>query len=91
MAGRILEHLREQGVECVQVIAHGTEEDFCADLGFKRTRGAVAMQMDLKGPPAGASPVGRAEVGRMAKSMPESMPAEEALAGAAGSKSVAEA
>jgi hypothetical protein len=30
------------------VLAHGTEEDFCAELGFKRVRTAVAMQLDLK-------------------------------------------
>ncbi len=46
MAIRVLESLRDAGVERIDVTAHGTEEDFCAELGFRRTRGAVAMQLD---------------------------------------------
>lgn len=49
MATRVLDRLREQGVESVLVTAHGTEEDFCADLGFRRARGAVAMQLEMDG------------------------------------------
>ena len=45
---RVLDCFREMGVEKVEVLAHGTEEDFCAELGFKRARGVVAMQLDLK-------------------------------------------
>jgi hypothetical protein len=48
MGMRVLEKFREMGVEQVHAIAHGTEEDFCAELGFKRARGAVPMQLDLK-------------------------------------------
>lgn len=48
MATRVLDSFREMGVERVDTLAHGTEEDFCAELGFKRTRGAVPMQLDLK-------------------------------------------
>lgn len=46
MALRVIERLRELGVERIDVTAHGTEEDFCADLGFRRSHGSVAMQMD---------------------------------------------
>jgi hypothetical protein len=46
MALQVLKSLRDLGVERIDVIAHGTEEDFCADLGFTKTRGAVAMQLD---------------------------------------------
>lgn len=46
LATRVLGHLREVGVERVDVIAHGTEEDFCRDLGFRPVRGAVTMQLD---------------------------------------------
>ncbi|GMU24221.1 MAG: hypothetical protein AMXMBFR13_42970 [Phycisphaerae bacterium] len=48
MALRVLESLREGGVERIDVTAHGTEEDFCAELGFRRARGVVAMQLDLR-------------------------------------------
>ena len=40
--------LRDFGVERIDVTAHGTEEDFCFDLGFRKVRGVVAMQMDPK-------------------------------------------
>lgn len=46
LATRVLRHLWEVGVERVDVIAHGTEEDFCRDLGFRPVRGAVTMQLD---------------------------------------------
>ncbi len=46
MAQRVLDCLRDKGVERVDVTAHGTEEDFCAELGFRRAHGLVAMQMD---------------------------------------------
>lgn len=46
LALRVLESLRDAGVERIFVTAHGTEEDFCRELGFKPLRGAVAMDMD---------------------------------------------
>ncbi len=46
LAMRVLESLRDLGVERIDVTAHGTEEDFCFDLGFRKVRGVVAMQMD---------------------------------------------
>ncbi len=46
MARRVLESLRDFGVERVDVIAYETEEDFCAELGFTRRRGVVVMQLD---------------------------------------------
>ena len=48
MAMRVLECLRDLGVERIDALAHGTEEDFCSDLGFRRARGVVAMQLDPK-------------------------------------------
>jgi predicted N-acetyltransferase YhbS len=48
LAMRVLESLRDMGVERIDVTAHGTEEDFCAELGFRKARGAVAMHMDPK-------------------------------------------
>jgi predicted N-acetyltransferase YhbS len=48
MGRRVLEFFREMGVERVEVLAHGTEEDFCTELGFKKARGVVPMQLDLK-------------------------------------------
>ena len=46
MASRVLGKLREMGCQRIDVIAHGTEVDFCADLGFRRNSGAVAMTID---------------------------------------------
>jgi hypothetical protein len=46
LAQRVLESLRDAGVERIDVTAHGTEEDFCFDLGFRKVRGMVAMQLD---------------------------------------------
>lgn len=46
MAVRVLARLREMGCRRVDVVAYGTEEDFCEELGFKRNSGAVAMSLD---------------------------------------------
>lgn len=46
MASRVLGKLRAMGCQRIDVIAHGTEVDFCADLGFRRNSGAVAMTID---------------------------------------------
>ncbi len=46
MASRVVESLREYGVELIHVLAYGTEVDFCEELGFKRAGGMVALQMD---------------------------------------------
>lgn len=46
LAVRVLESLRDLGVERIDVTAYGTEEDFCRELGFKPLRGAVSMQLD---------------------------------------------
>ncbi len=46
MALRVIESFRDSGVERVDVFAYGTEQDFCEELGFKRSAGVVAMQLD---------------------------------------------
>jgi predicted N-acetyltransferase YhbS len=46
LALRVLDCLKAAGAERIDVIAYGTEEDFCRDLGFRPLRGAVSMQMD---------------------------------------------
>jgi len=48
LAMRVLESLRDLDVERIDVTAHGTEEDFCFELGFRKTRGTVSMQLDPK-------------------------------------------
>lgn len=45
MARRVLVALRDEGVRRVDVIAWGTEVDFCEELGFKRSGGLVGMTM----------------------------------------------
>lgn len=46
MAVRAIEALREFGVEQIDVAAHGTEVDFCRELGFKQVPGVVPMRMN---------------------------------------------
>ena len=48
LATRVLESLRSIDVEQIQVTAHGTEEDFCRELGFRPLSGAVSMYLDPK-------------------------------------------
>lgn len=45
MATRVIQSLRRYGVERIEVVAHGTEVDFCEELGFQRIRGAVALEL----------------------------------------------
>ncbi len=45
MARRIVKALRDHGVEKIAVLAYGTEEDFCEELGFRKIRGMVAMEL----------------------------------------------
>jgi len=60
MARRIVKALRDDGVENIAVLAYGTEEDFCKDLGFRRIRGTVGMELPADVPipsPQSAPPV----------------------------------
>ncbi len=45
MAGKVLDAFRADGIERVDVLAWGTEVDFCEELGFKRGGGLVAMTL----------------------------------------------
>jgi len=46
MALRVIDSLRQSGVERVDVVAYGTEVDFCEELGFRRSPGLVALHLD---------------------------------------------
>jgi len=46
MASRVIQSLRDYGVERIDAIAYGTEVDFCQELGFRRTRGVEVMELD---------------------------------------------
>lgn len=48
MARRVIDALWESGVERIQVLAYGTEVDFCEELGFKRCSGVVALRLDAQ-------------------------------------------
>ena len=54
MAFRVIQTLRELGVERIDAIAHGTEVDFCEDLGFRKARGVEVMELDPSKVDAGA-------------------------------------
>jgi hypothetical protein len=50
MAIRIIKALREYGVERIDVLAYGTEVDFCEELGFRPMKGVSAMSLDSATP-----------------------------------------
>ncbi len=52
MAHRVIAALREYGVERIETLAHGTEVDFCEELGFKKIRGVVPMELPNNVPAA---------------------------------------
>ncbi len=50
MARLAIEALREFGVERIDAVAYGTEVDFCEELGFKKQRGVVALELPSHAP-----------------------------------------
>ncbi len=50
MACRVIEALRQYGVERIDALAYGTEVDFCEELGFRKLRGLVAMELAADAP-----------------------------------------
>ena len=44
MAQRVIDALRDYGVEKIDAVAYGTEVDFCEELGFRRVSGVVALE-----------------------------------------------
>ena len=50
MALRVVQALKDYGVDKIHVMAYGTEVDFCEDLGFKRISGMVALELVLHPP-----------------------------------------
>jgi len=45
MARRVLERMFAEGAQRVDLVAYGTEVDFCEELGFKCAPGVVGMTM----------------------------------------------
>jgi hypothetical protein len=45
MARRVLDAMYTAGVQRVDLVAYGTEVDFCEELGFRQARGLVGMTM----------------------------------------------
>jgi hypothetical protein len=59
MARLVIESLRAFGVERIDALAYGTEQDFCEELGFRRLPGLVVMELPSDVPlPAPPQPVG---------------------------------
>lgn len=46
IANRVLRSLADYGVERIDVIAYGTEVDFCEELGFRRVPGLVYLHLN---------------------------------------------
>ena len=46
MAFRVIQSLKDFGVEKIDAIAYGTEVDFCQELGFRKSRGVEVMELD---------------------------------------------
>ena len=57
MARRVIEALKEYGVERIDARAYGTEVDFCEALGFRKLSGVVAMELPLNIPGSAPQPV----------------------------------
>jgi hypothetical protein len=49
MALRVIEALRASGVERIDVLAYGTEVDFCEELGFRKAAGLVPLVLEVAG------------------------------------------
>ena len=47
MALRVVEAMKDYGADRIDVLAYGTEVDFCEELGFKRVSGMVALELPL--------------------------------------------
>lgn len=45
MAVRVIKALRDHDVEKIGTVAHGTEVDFCRELGFKQPKGVVWLEL----------------------------------------------
>ncbi len=45
MAMRVVEALKNFGVERIDAVAYGTEVDFCEELGFRPMRGVTALEL----------------------------------------------
>ena len=45
MARLVIQALKGYGVERIDALAYGTEEDFCEELGFRRMAGVVPMEL----------------------------------------------
>lgn len=50
MAIRVIEGLRARGVEKIGTVAHGTEVDFCEELGFRQPAGVVWLELSASVP-----------------------------------------
>jgi hypothetical protein len=59
MARRVLDALYAEGVQRVDLVAYGTEVDFCEELGFRQARGLVGMTMRAENWVASAANVHR--------------------------------
>lgn len=49
MALRVIDALRAYGVQKIDALAHGTEVDFCEELGFRQRRGVVGLELAFDG------------------------------------------
>lgn len=49
MAQMVIESLSRYGVERIDALAYGTEVDFCEELGFKKIRGVVPLELTAVG------------------------------------------
>ena len=63
MARRVIEALREAGVERIDALAYGTEVDFCEELGFRKRRGLTVMELVTVMPELASSTAAAGQVG----------------------------
>ncbi|MCH7808532.1 MAG: GNAT family N-acetyltransferase [Planctomycetes bacterium] len=63
MARRVIEALRESGVERIDALAYGTEVDFCEELGFRKRPGLTVMELVTAAPELASSVAAAGQVG----------------------------
>ena len=56
MAVRVIDALRDYGVEEIHALAYGTEVDFCEELGFRKVAGMVALRLNAQANVSVAAP-----------------------------------
>ena len=62
MAERVIRTMADYGVERIDALAYGTEVDFCEEIGFRKLRAVVPMELSVGSETTAVQPAGAAEL-----------------------------